>query len=266
MQRFLTGLRGKLAPASIIKVHAVLRVALADAERMNLVARNVAKAAKPPAIGRTERRALTPEEATRLLSALTGDRLASLFVLALATGLRRAELLGLQWSDVDLTGRAPFVRQTLQRTIGAWSSSRRRPTVPAGRFRCPGSPSGHWSHRECGRLRSGLRLVSCGRISAWSSPARSAWAMESRNVNRRFEQLREAAGLDWLHLHDLRQPSRRSCSTKARNCARCWSCLGTPRSEWARRRRHDRLAVQMAALGSEIDQGKCWWSPGELNP
>ncbi|WP_170839348.1 hypothetical protein [Micromonospora halophytica] len=43
VQRFLTGLRGRLAPASIIKVHAVLRIALADAERMDLVPRNVAK-------------------------------------------------------------------------------------------------------------------------------------------------------------------------------------------------------------------------------
>ncbi|MEU5788520.1 hypothetical protein ABZ754_12410 [Micromonospora purpureochromogenes] len=65
VQRFLTGLRGKLAPASIIKVHAVLRVALADAERMDLVPRNVAKAAKPPARGRTERRALTPRKPRR---------------------------------------------------------------------------------------------------------------------------------------------------------------------------------------------------------
>jgi integrase len=40
----------------------------------------------------------------------------------------------------------------------------------------------------------------CGRVWAWSSPAPSA----PRNVNRRFEQLRAAAGLDWLHLHDLR--------------------------------------------------------------
>ncbi len=143
VQRFLTGLRGKLAPASIIKVHAVLRVALADAERMDLVVRNVAKAAKPPALGRTERRALTPEEAKHLLSAMTGDRLESLFVLALATGLRRAELLGLRWSDVDLPGRALFVRQ-----------------------------------------------------------------------------LRAAAGLDWLHLTTCGTPSPRSCSTRARNCAR----------------------------------------------
>ncbi|WP_200208146.1 hypothetical protein [Micromonospora coerulea] len=55
-------------------MHAVLRVALADAERMDLVARNVAKAAKPPALGRAERRALTPGEAKTLLSVLSGDR------------------------------------------------------------------------------------------------------------------------------------------------------------------------------------------------
>jgi integrase len=41
---------------------------------------------------------------------------AVLFVLALATGLRRGELLGLRWADVDLAGRVLFVRQTLQRT------------------------------------------------------------------------------------------------------------------------------------------------------
>src|SRR4051794_37237101 len=62
------------------------------------------------------RRALTAEEARALLDALSGDRLESLFVLALATGLRRGELLGLRWTDVDPAGRVLFVRQTLQRT------------------------------------------------------------------------------------------------------------------------------------------------------
>jgi integrase len=94
----------------VIKVHAVLRAALSDAERMDLVARNVAKAAKPPSLSRSERRALTSEEAQALLAALVNDRLESLFVLALTTGLRRAELLGLRWSDVDLPGRVLFVR------------------------------------------------------------------------------------------------------------------------------------------------------------
>ncbi|TYB92200.1 site-specific integrase [Micromonospora sp. WP24] len=204
VQRFLTGLRGKLAPASIIKVHAVLRVALADAERMDLVPRNVAKAAKPPALGRTERRALTPEEAKTLLSVLTGDRLESLFVLALVTGLRRAELLGLRWSDVDLSGKALFVRQTLQRT-------------DHGLVFVP--PKTHRSSRplplsalavralEAQRVRQAKERLAAGEV--WSDlglvfASTIGTAMEPRNVNRRFEQLRAAAGLDWLHLHDLR--------------------------------------------------------------
>lgn len=220
MQRFLTGLRGKLAPASLIKVHAVLRVALADAERMDLVARKVAKAAKPPALGRTERRALTPEEAKRLLSALTGDRLESLFVLALATGLRRAELLGLLWSDVDLPSRALFVRQTLQRT------DRGLEFVP---------PKTHRSSRpvplsglavralESQRVRQAKERPAAGEL--WSDrglvfASTIGTAMEPRNVNRRFEQLREAAGLGWLRLHTCGTPSRCSCSTRARSCAR----------------------------------------------
>lgn len=204
VQRFLTGLRGKLAPASIIKVHAVLRVALADAERMDLVPRNVAKAAKPPALGRIERRALTLEEAKTLLTALTGDRLESLFVLALATGLRRAELLGLRWSDVDLPGKALFVRQTLQRTDSGLEF------VP---------PKTHRSARplplsdlavralESQRLRQAKERLAAG--EAWQDLGlvfanTIGTAMEPRNVNRRFEQLRAAAGLEWLHLHDLR--------------------------------------------------------------
>ncbi|MCG5471163.1 site-specific integrase [Micromonospora sp. LAH09] len=204
VQRFLTGLRGKLAPASIIKVHAVLRVALADAERMDLVPRNVAKAAKPPALGRTERRALTPEEAKTLLSVLTGDQLESLFVLALATGLRRAELLGLRWSDVDLPGRALFVRQTLQRT-------------DHGLVFVP--PKTHRSARplplsalavralEAQRVRQAKERLAAGEVWSDLGPVFASTigtAMEPRNVNRRFEQLRAAAGLDWLHLHDLR--------------------------------------------------------------
>src|SRR5687768_13360640 len=98
VQRFLNNLRGKLAAASIIKVHGVLRVALGDAERLDLVPRNVAKSAKPPGMTRTERRALTPAEAKALLLAMKDNRLESLFIVALTTGLRRAELLGLRWS------------------------------------------------------------------------------------------------------------------------------------------------------------------------
>lgn len=204
VQRFLTGLKTKLAPASVIKVHAVLRVALSDAERMDLVARNVAKAAKPPSLGRQERRALTAEEAQALLGALLGDRLESAFVLALTTGLRRAEILGLRWSDVDLKEGVLFVRQTLQRT-------------DAGLIFVP--PKTHRSTRPLPLSALALRALKKQRARQAKErlAAGELWTdhdlvftstigtpMEPRNVNRRFEELRAKAGLDWLHLHDLR--------------------------------------------------------------
>lgn len=136
--------------------------------------RNVAKAAKPPALGRQERRALTAEKARALLAALTDDRLESLFVLALTTGLRRAELLGLRWADVDLECRALFVRQTLQRTdaglIFVPPKTHRRP----GLSRCQRWPRERSRSSALGRPRNVWPLGSCGLIMISSSPARSA--------------------------------------------------------------------------------------------
>ncbi len=85
------------------------------------------RSAKPPSLGRNERRALTADEARELLDALSGDRLESLFVLALATGLRRGELLGLRWVDVDLAGGCcSFGKRCNARMRGCPSRRRRR--------------------------------------------------------------------------------------------------------------------------------------------
>jgi integrase len=58
---------------------------------------------------------LVPEDARRLLDAASGDRLEALYVLALTTGLREGELLGLKWRDVRLEERALEIRGSLQR-------------------------------------------------------------------------------------------------------------------------------------------------------
>jgi len=204
VQRFLTMLRGRLAPATIIKIHGVLRAALSDAERLDLVPRNVAKSAKPPSLGRLERRALTPVEAKSLLGELVGDRLEGLFVVAIATGLRRGEVLGLRWSDVDLAGGTLYVRRTLQRVDGGLQF------VP---------PKTHRSARPIplpGIARSALEVHRARQVKERVA-AKELWEdedlvfantigkpMEPRNVNRRFEKARTAAGLEWLRLHDLR--------------------------------------------------------------
>lgn len=83
-------------------IYRVLHKALNDAVRAGLVARNVADMVNKPKQERKPRPTLDPEEARRFLDAAREDRLYALYVLAILHGLRRGELLGLRWADVDL--------------------------------------------------------------------------------------------------------------------------------------------------------------------
>ncbi|EQD60987.1 phage integrase, partial [mine drainage metagenome] len=95
-----------LAPMSVRHIHAELHRALEQGVRRGAVARNVAALVDPPQAVRSEMRPLTPEQVRALLAAARGDRLEALCVLAGTTGMRRGELLGLRWADVDLAGGA----------------------------------------------------------------------------------------------------------------------------------------------------------------
>ena len=78
--------------------------------------RNVADAATAPRPTKKEKRPFTPDQARALLEAASGDRFEALYVLAITAGLRRGELLGLRWQDVDLERGSLQVRQQLVRT------------------------------------------------------------------------------------------------------------------------------------------------------
>ena len=98
------GKRGQgLSPQTVLHVHRVLSKALKTAVKLGLVTRNVAEAVEPPRVIRRETRTLIWEEVHPLLEQATGPLFWTMFLLALQTGLRRAELLGLQWRDIDLS-------------------------------------------------------------------------------------------------------------------------------------------------------------------
>jgi integrase len=85
--------------------------------RDDLISRNVAAGERPcSSRNREEIIALSSDEARALLAAARGTRNETLYVVALHTGLRQGELLGLKWSDVDLTGRRLSVRRALKVT------------------------------------------------------------------------------------------------------------------------------------------------------
>jgi integrase len=108
---------GGLSAGSVRYVHRVLRKALGDAHRKGTLMRNPAILADPPRetplADRKETHVWAPSELARFLNAIAEHRLAAAYHLAAATGMRRGEILGLRWSDVDLTARRISVRQAL---------------------------------------------------------------------------------------------------------------------------------------------------------
>jgi integrase len=118
VERMLHDLRveGKAA-YTLITVRSVLRSALSRAERNELVSRNVAKLAGVDTPPKHHPMVLTPE-AVRLALDACEPGLGRLVTVAIDTGLRQGEQLGLRWSDVDFERRCLYVRTTLQR-VGA---------------------------------------------------------------------------------------------------------------------------------------------------
>jgi integrase len=109
-----------LAPKTVVNLHGTLHKALQDALQMDLVQRNVADLVKPPRIPHYQIRTLRPDEIRRLLDVVRGDRLEALYIIALSTGMREGELLGLRWQDVDLTNRVLYIRQGVQESDGPY--------------------------------------------------------------------------------------------------------------------------------------------------
>lgn len=107
------GKPGALSRRSVRYIHSVLRIALGQAVKWNLVPRNVIDLVTPPKVDRKEIQPMTLDQVKVILDAARGDRLFALYYLALMTGLRRGELLGLGWQDVDLAKGALRVTRSL---------------------------------------------------------------------------------------------------------------------------------------------------------
>jgi integrase len=104
-----------LSPKTIANSHGVLHAALEQAVRWRLIPTNVAGLVRPPRRSRPEMHVLSPEQVHALLEAAdkTQDPHAVLWALALGTGLRQGELLGLSWPDADLEHGVLHVRRSL---------------------------------------------------------------------------------------------------------------------------------------------------------
>ncbi len=186
-----------LSPRTVQIVHATLHKALKQAVRWRLVPRNVCGDVDPPRPPRREVRPLSAGEARALLDAVRGDPLEALYVLAVTTGMRQGELLGLQWADVDFDSRVLRVRRTV------WAGKSSAPKTAASR-------------RQIGLGGRAARALAEHRDRATGSE----WVFASKTgrtpigvhnfLNRSWCPLKRKAGLpEATRFHDLRH----TCAT-----------------------------------------------------
>jgi integrase len=154
-------LRDGLAPRTIKLTHRILHRALGQAATWGLVRDNVAELTKPPKVPDQETKMIQPNQAAALLERLHGGPLYLLASLALSSGLRRNELLGLRWRDVNLDTAQLTVEQSLEQT-GAFGVRAKSPKTKRSR-RTISLPAhavvelrSHWVAQQQQRLAAGL--------------------------------------------------------------------------------------------------------------
>ena len=206
VQRMVTGiLEAGLSPTTAHHAHAVLRRALRDAVSADLVNRDVAAMVKPPPMAFHEMQTLDVEHTRTFLAAAAGDRWEALWLLAATSGMRKGELLGLRWADVDLDRGVVHVTGNLSRgprgleVMQPKTHRSRRPirlsqaTTAALRR--------HKAAQAAERLQTGAswedhQLVFC---RPTGGPLTAAWPVRGR-----FQPLLKRAGLPLIRFHDLR--------------------------------------------------------------
>lgn len=112
----LNGDGGGLSVKTVRYIHGILRKALADAMRKGSVQRNVADLADPPKLSsapKPQMKVWTAEQLREFLDGIRDHELYPAFYLAANTGMRRGEILGIRWEDIDLQHRRLSVRQTV---------------------------------------------------------------------------------------------------------------------------------------------------------
>jgi len=194
----------RLSPRRVDVILAILRKALATAERWGLVSRNVARLVDAPKVPKHEVTPLTPGQARRLIDASVDDRLRGLWITALGTGCRQGELLGLRWEDVDLDAGRLRVRHSLARIEGRLvllepktGRSRRTITLPGVVME---ALRAHRTRQRMEHLVAGSRWVDSGHVFATTIGT----PMEAAVVTRAFGRALERAGLPHCRFHDLR--------------------------------------------------------------
>ena len=197
---------GGLSARSVRYTHTVLRRAFRDAVRKQLIVRDPTDAADPPSAKAAKAptmRTWSADEVSRFLTSVAHDRLATAWRVAASTGMRRGEVLGLRWRDVDLDTARVSIAQTLIEGAGAPRAS----TPKGGRGRSvaldTGTVNALREHRKA-QLAERMAIGPGWQDSDLVFCREDGSPIWPRSFSRAFANNVKAAGLPTIRLHDLR--------------------------------------------------------------
>jgi integrase len=194
-----------VSPATVRHVRAVMRKALNDAARWGLVARNVASLTSPPRVQRKEMTVLSSEQARALLECARGDRFEALYVVALTTGMRQGEILGLRWQDVDLDNDVVQVRNTLQRVRSGYVLSEPKTKRSRRQVALTGLAVAALRRHRARQAQEKLKMGELWQDHDLVFTNEIGGPVDAGNLRARsFSALLQRAGLPRIRFHDLR--------------------------------------------------------------
>ncbi len=187
-------LESGLSPRSVQIIHTTAHKALKQAVLWSLIPRNVAETAIPPKPVKSEIMPLSQDQIRTLLETVKDDKQYSLYVLAVTTGMRQGEILGLQWKDIDIEG------GTLRVIRSVFNGSVSPPKTTSGRRTI------RLSKLAIAALKAHRTRQAQQRISKWVFSTSKGTSLSCHNLhNRSWKPLLKKAGLPHsTRFHDLR--------------------------------------------------------------
>jgi integrase len=202
-------LNSGLAPRTVLHIHRTFSKALKQAAADGLIPRNPAAPVKPPQPRREEIRPLNRDQVRALFEAASGDRLEALYVLAVTAGLRRGELQGLKWDDLDLDAGMLQVRRTLSEPKGRYIFE--APKSGKGRsIRLTRKATAALKEHRKHQLEERMEKAGLWREQGLVFPSAVGTPLSGGNLNRTFKATLKRVGLPKsTRFHDLRH----TCAT-----------------------------------------------------
>ncbi len=196
-----------LSMRTVRYVHTIVGKALSDAERKGVLGRNVARLASPPSSSSAkapEMTVWTPAELRAFLEAHAGHHHLPMLRLASMTGMRRAELCGLRWTDVDLDAATVTVRQSITAVdgvavVGDVKTKRSRRVIDIDATTVDVLRA--WkAAQNRDRLKMGEGWANTGLVFTMGTG--QGWHPDT--ISQAFDRLVAASDLQRIRLHDLR--------------------------------------------------------------